>query len=250
MKAVFYRHRRRYGTRRIKAELADAGEKIGRHQIGSLMKANGLQAIQPKRFLPRTTNSNHGSLASPNLLTVVESQPTGKGQVIIGDITYLPLRNGSWCYLAVWQDKFTRRIIGWAVAARMTDELVIAAFNKALQSGSVQRNAIIHTDRGSQYVSKDFRALLKCNEMRQSMSGRGNCYDNAQAESFLSRLKTELVEDGLFETVEQTRSETFSYIDGYYNRIRKHSSLGYKSPLEFEKELKKKKERTSGSFVS
>lgn len=150
----------------------------------------------------------------------------------------------------MWQDKFTRRIVGWAVSARMTDEIVIIALEKALLGGLVRAAAIIHTDRGSQYVSRNFRALSKANKLRQSMSARGNCYDNAQAESFFARFKTELVEDGLFESVEQARSERFSSIEGYYNRVRKHSGLGYKSPLEFEKELKIKKERSSVKVVS
>lgn len=241
VKACFYPHRRRYGTRRIAAELADEGIKAGRQEVRTAMKRENLQAIQPKRFVPKTTNSAHGRLGSPNLLGATENQPQAAATVVIGDITYLPLQNGAWCYLAIWQDKFTRRIIGWAVEANMTDELVIKAFNKAVRRGLIKENAIVHTDQGSQYVSNDFRARLRAHKLRQSMSRRGNCYDNAQAESFFSRFKTELVEDGLFESVEQARSETFDYVEGYYNRVRKHSSLGNKSPLEFEKTLKIKR---------
>ena len=239
------------GTRRSKAELAaEDGSRIGRQQISRVMKEEGLRAIQPKRFVPRTTDSNHGQAASPNLLAMPENQPCQSGRVIVGDSTYLPLWSDGWCYLTIWQEKFTRRIVGWAVGARMTDELVIIALKKALLSGAVKAGAIIHTDRGSQYVSKDFRSLLRTNRLRQSMSAKGNCYDNAQAESFCSRFKTELVEDGLFESVEQARSESFDYIEAYYNRIRKHSSLGYKSPLEFEQELKIKEKGQRVSFVS
>src|SRR5215207_6167132 len=124
----------------------------------------------------------------------------------------------------------------------MTEELVIKAFEKAVAQGSVECGTIIHTDQGSQYVSNNFRALLKEIGCRQSMSRRGNCYDNAQAESFFSRYKAELLEGGVFADVSQARSETFSYIEGYYNRVRRHSSLGYKSPEEFERgsNLKKK----------
>ena len=132
----------------------------------------------------------------------------------------------------------------------MTAELVVRALAMGLRRGLVAKNAIIHTDRGSQYVSNIYRELLQRHDLRQSMSGKGNCYDNAQAESFFARYKTELVEGGLFETVEQARSETFSYIEGYYNRIRLHSGLGYLSPMEFEKQLKIKKVRSSVSFVS
>jgi len=132
----------------------------------------------------------------------------------------------------------------------MTAELVISALKKAVWKGLVQAGAIIHTDRGSQYAAKEFRLLLQQNCFRQSMSGKGNCYDNAQAESFFSRFKTELIEGGVFEDVAQARSETFSYIEGYYNRVRLHSALGYKSPMEFEMELKIKNERSKESFYS
>ena len=116
--------------------------------------------------------------------------------------------------------------------------------------GAVKAGAIIHSDRGSQYAANAFRLLLQTNCFRQSMSGKGNCYDNAQAESFFSRFKTELLEGGVFESVEQATSEVFSYIEGYYNRVRLHSSLGYKSPMEFEMELKTKNKGRSESFVS
>ncbi len=122
----------------------------------------------------------------------------------------------------------------------MTAELVISALQKAIRKGLVKAGAIVHSDRGSQYASTAFHCLLQQNCLRQSMSGKGNCYDNAQAESFFSRFKAELMEDGVFEDVEQARSEIFSYIEGYYNRVRLHSSLGYKSPIEFEMELQTK----------
>jgi transposase InsO family protein len=132
----------------------------------------------------------------------------------------------------------------------MTVQLVLDAFNRARRRGLIKRGAIIHTDCGSQYASAEYRRLLYINGYRQSMSAKGNCYDNAQAESFFSRFKTELVEGGRFESVEQARSEIFSYVEGYYNRIRRHSSLDYKSPLEFEKQLKIKNQRSKESFVS
>jgi len=212
------------------------------------MKREGLRAIAPKRFKPRTTDSKHGSTVSPNLLQNGLNAPSGKGQVLVGDITYLPLRGGGFCYLACLQDKFTRRIVGWKVSERMTAQLVTDVFLSARRVGLVNKGAIIHTDRGSQYASVDYRRLLYIGGFRQSMSRKANCYDNAQAESFFSRFKAELVENGIFESVEQARSEVFSYIEGYYNRIRLHSGLGYKSPIEFEKELKIK--QRSESFVS
>ncbi len=214
------------------------------------MKEQSLTAIAPKRFVPRTTDSKHGFGFSPNLLKELPDEPAGGGEVIIGDITYLPLSNGKWCYLATFQDKFTRRIIGWQVSERMTAQLVIDALNRARHRGLIKRGAIIHTDRGSQYASVEYRRLLYISGLRQSMSGKGNCYDNAQAESFFSRFKAELVEGGVFESVAQAKSEIFSYIEGYYNRIRRHSSLGYLSPLEFERQLKIKDQRRKESFLS
>ncbi len=131
----------------------------------------------------------------------------------------------------------------------MTEELVIKAFEKAVARDSVECGTIIHTDPGSQYVSANFRALLQAHGCRQSMSRRGNCYDNAQAESFFSRYKAELLEGGVFESVSQARSETFSYIEGYYNRMRRHSALGYKSPDEFEREINLKRKGSSSERV-
>ena len=213
------------------------------------MKEEGLKAIQPKSFTPRTTDSK-GVKASPNLLAGIELEECAVGKIVIGDITYLPLRDGKFCYLAVWQDKVTRRIIGWSIAETMTAELVISALQKAILKDLVKAGAIIHSDRGSQYASNAFRLLLQKSCFRQSMSGKGNCYDNAQAESFFSRFKAELLEGGVFEDVNQAKSEVFSYIEGYYNRVRLHSSLGNLSPMEFEAELKIKNTGGKESFCS
>lgn len=235
VKDIYWRHMRRYGSRRIAAELAAQGIKAGRYRVRRLMREQGLRAIQPRRFVPRTTVSDNRR-ASPNLLT--EVVPVEPRTVLVGDITYLPLMNGKWCYLASWQDKVSRRIVGWAISERMTDDLVIAALEKALIRGLVAKTAIIHSDRGSQYCSRNFRNLLSEHHLRQSMSGRGNCYDNAQAESFWARFKIELLEGGAFRSVDEARSEIFNYIESYYNRVRRHSAIGYLSPVEFERRLK------------
>jgi transposase InsO family protein len=245
----YFQNRRRYGTRRIQRALARSGVHLGRCKIRRLMKEQGLKAIQPKSFTPRTTDSR-GVKAAPNLLTGIKPEECAAGKIIVGDITYIRLRNGKFCYLAVWQDKWTRRIIGWSLSREMTQELVVSALKKAIGKGLVKRGAIVHSDRGSQYASNGFRLLLQQNSLRQSMSATGNCYDNAQAESFFSRFKTELIEDGQFEDMEQARSEIFSYIEGYYNRVRLHSALGYKSPLEFEMELKTKNGGGKERFLS
>jgi putative transposase len=242
IREIYWRHQRRYGSRRIRAELVAEGIKAGRYLIRKLMRKQYLRAIQPRSYVPRTTVPDNRR-ASPNLLA--EARPDKPGTVLVGDITYVPLINGKWCYLASWQDKVSRRVAGWAVSGRMTDDLVIGALEKALVRGLVAKKAIIHSDRGSQYSSNDFRNMLSEHGLRQSMSGRGNCYDNAQAESFWARFKTELLEGGAFRSVDEARSEIFSYIDCYYNRIRRHSAIGYLSPLQFEQKFKKNEARKS-----
>lgn len=249
VKDVFERHRRRYGTRRVAAEFKAEGVKAGRFAVRTQMRRLGLRAIAPRRFRPQTTDSRHAALASPNLLLEAENAPRSPREVIVGDITYLPTRGGRWSYLASWQDKFSKRIVGWAVEDSMSEELVIKAFKQAVAGGAIKAGTIIHTDRGAQYVSTNFRALLAAQGCRQSMSRRGNCYDNATAESFFSRFKAELLEDGIFECVAQARSETFSYIEGYYNRVRRHSSLGYKSPEEFERDFNNQKKGSSSESL-
>jgi transposase InsO family protein len=245
----YFENRRRYGTRRIQKALARGGIRLGRCLIRRLMKEEDLKAIQPRSFKPRTTDSR-GVKAAPNLLAAIKPEECVVGKIVVGDITYLRLRGGKFCYLAVWQDKLTRRIVGWSLSIEMTQELVISALQKAIGKELVKRDAIIHSDRGSQYASNGFRLLLEQNSLRQSMSGRGNYYDNAQAESFFSRFKAELIEGGVFEDIEQARLEIFSYIEGYYNRTRLHSSLGYKSPIEYELELKTKNGGRKESFLS
>ena len=238
-------NRRRYGSRRIAASL-----NIGRATVQKVMRRENLRAIQPRIFKPQTTDSKHGLPVCANLLQDTANAPTGQGEVFVGDITYLRLRDGKFCYLACLQDKFTRRIVGWKVSTRMTAQLVIDVFRQARRHGLIGKNAIIHTDQGSQYASVEYRRLLYIGSFRQSMSRKGNCYDNAQAESFFARFKAELVENGIFESVEDAKSEVFSYIEGYYNRIRLHSGLGYKSPMQFENELKIKNKGSRESFVS
>ena len=150
VKEVFWLNRRRYGAGRISAELKAEGFAVGRRLAGSLLKKQGLRAIRPKRFVRQTTDSKHDFGFSANLLKDEKSVPTGSGQVIGGDITYLPLRGGKFRYLATFQDKYTRRMIGWQVSERMTAQLVIDAFNRGRKCGLISKGAIIHTDRGSQ----------------------------------------------------------------------------------------------------
>jgi len=238
----YFENRKCYGSRRIKADLNRQGIRIGRYKVRRLMREEGLQAIQRKRFKPRTTDSA-GTLASPNLYKAIELKRCVAGEVIVGDITYIYLLGGRFCYLAMWQDVVTKRIVGWSLAESLEAELVISALRKAIEKGLVKPGAIVHTDRGSQYASNGFRKLLKSKGLLQSMSGTGNCYDNAMAESFFSRFKAELIEDGVFENIAEARTEIFSYIEGFYNLRRLHSGLGYQSPQEYEMNLKTKTKR-------
>ena len=202
----YFENRRRYGSRRISKALGKTGTKIGRSKVRRLMSEAGLKAIQAKAFKPKTTNSK-GTTPAPNLLANIKLEESAAGKIIIGDITYIRLRGGRFCYLAIWQDKVTRRITGWSLAREMTAELVISALQKAIGKGLVKAGAIIHSDRGSQYASGGFHRLLQQNCLRQSMSGKGNCYDNAQAESFFSRFKAELVEGGIFKILNKLASK-------------------------------------------
>jgi len=231
---VFWQNSRRYGSRRITAELREQTV-IGRHRVRRLMREQGLRAIQPRRFVPRTTDSRHGQRMSPNLLVEREIIVDRPRQVIVGDITYLPLQNGQWAYLATWMDLFSRKILGWQIASSMTAELVIEALKKAILREHLPAGLIVHSDRGGQYVDAELRKLLKQHGFEQSMTRADETYDNAYAESLFSRYKTELLEDGAFADLEQARSETFVYIEGYYNRTRRHSGLGYLSPENFER---------------
>lgn len=235
VKEVFWRHSRRYGARRIAAELKAQGCLIGRHQVRRIMREENLIAIQPKRFVPRTTDSRHGRRMSPNLL-MERAFPTAPNQVLVGDITYLPLICGGWCYLATWMDLYSRRIVGWAVSERIDEELILTAFRMVIGQRCIEPGLLVHSDRGSQYTGGKFRRLLAKYKCHQSMSRAGETYDNVFAESLFSRYKAELLESGVFADSEEARLETFNYIEGYYNRIRRHSSLGYKSPLEYEAE--------------
>jgi putative transposase len=231
---VFWQNSRRYGSRRITAELREQTV-IGRHRVRRLMREQGLRAIQPRRFVPRTTDSRHGQRMSPNLLVEREIIADRPRQVIVGDITYLPLQNGQWAYLAAWMDLFSRKILGWQTASSMTAELVIEALKKAILREHLPAGLIVHSDRGGQYVDAELRKLLKQHGFEQSMTRADETYDNAYAESLFSRYKTGLLEDGAFADLEQARSETFAYIEGYYNRTRRHSGLGYLSPENFER---------------
>lgn len=242
IRQIFDRHNRRYGWRRIQGDLADEGMQVGRYQIRSRMREQNLVAIQPKSFVPKTTQSLPYLRRSPNLLLKEKNLPTHTGEVIVGDITYLPNKEMSyskWLYLAVWMDLFSRRILGWQIERHMEESLVMSALEQGIEKADFQNRLIVHSDGGSQYGGNQFRSLLKRHGFRQSMTRKDNHYDNAFAESLFSRFKAEVLDGGTFAGLEQARLKTFEYIEGYYNTIRRHSALGNISPLEFERRLAK-----------
>ena len=195
------------------------------------MRQRGLRAIQPKTYVPKTSDGR-ADKPSANLL-LGQPLPARPGQVWAGDITFIPTAAG-WLYLAVVIDLCSRKIVGWSLAGHLRADLVADALRQALGSRRTLPGLIFHSDRGSQYGSGTFRALLRKAGMRQSMSARANPYHNAWTESFIGTLKTEMLADGSFIAHADARIELFAYIESYYNTHRKHSSLGYKTPASFE----------------
>lgn len=234
LEQLFHRHKRRYGSRRLCSALRDQGYEVGRCRVRSLMKSLTLQAIQPRSFVPKTTQTDPSKARKPNLLLELDDPPQGTREVLVGDITYVPSKAG-WLYLAVWMDLFSRRIVGWHLDNHMQAELVRDAFRKVVNKGRVISGLIVHTDGGRQYSATIFNQLLEKHECRQSMTRKNNHYDNAFIESLFSRMKTELLTDHpIFENKAEAQLKIFEYIDGYYNTHRKHSALGYLSPMQFE----------------
>ncbi len=233
IEAVFKRHRGRYGYRRIAEELSDRGVVCAPARIRRIMAQRGLHAIQPKNFVPKTSDGR-ADKPSPNLL-LHQPLPATPNRVWAGDITFIPTSAG-WLYLAVIIDLCSRRIVGWSLANHLRSELVTDALRQALGSRSV-KDTIFHSDRGSQYGSSLFRHTLLQAGLRQSMSARSNPYDNAWSESFIGTLKLEMLQDGCFENADDARTEIFEYIEGYYNTHRKHSAIGYHTPAQFEDQI-------------
>jgi putative transposase len=233
--SVFKEHSRRYGVRRVVAELQASGIKAGTYKVRKVLKEHGLKAIQPRSFVPKTTDSRHPYPISPNLL-LERPLPQRPDEVWVGDITYIPLCGGSYAYLAVWMDLYSRKIIGWHLDDNMKEALIITAFKKALMNRTVTKELIVHSDRGGQYAGSKFRKLIDPKPpVLQSMSRADNPYDNAFMESCFSRFKAELMQDGAFNNLQDAFTEIFEYIEMYYNTKRRHSSLNYQCPNNFEK---------------
>ncbi len=229
--SVFREHKRRYGARRIAVELQAAGQPCGVDRVAKLLKMQGLKAIQPKSFKPKTTDSRHTLGYSQNLL-LAAPPPDRVNRVWVADITYIPLRKGSFAYLALLMDLFSRRVVGWRLAEQMSEELVLDALQHAIRSRQPAPGLVHHSDRGGQYASHAYRPVLRRAEMRQSMSRAANCYDNAFMESCFGTIKTEL-EMTEYDHVLQARADIASYL-AYYNTERRHSALDYLSPHHFE----------------
>ena len=232
IKSIHYANYQAYGRGRMTEELKEQGIEVGPHRVARLMKENALRVVRSRKF-KRTTDSDHSHNISPNLLGG-DFEASGPDRKWAGDITYLWTGEG-WLYLAVVIDLYSRRVIGWSASRRMKKDLVIDALNKAMALRKPPEGVIFHSDRGSQYCSKEFRRLLTKHKFEQSMSGKGNCYDNAAVETFFKTLKAEMVWKIAFQTREQARKELFKYINGFYNARRRHSYLNGLSPIKFER---------------
>ena len=234
IRRVFEQSRRTYGVRRVHAQLRREGEVVNRKVVAHLMRKHGIRPKRKRRFVP-TTDSKHNLRVSRNKLKrqFITSKPN---TVWVSDITYIDTREG-WLYLATFIDLYSRKVVGWSMSERMTADLVVSAYDMARQKRGGLAPKLVHSDRGSQYASEAFRTQLK--KCKQSMSRKGNCWDNAPAESFFGALKSELVHQTVFETRKEAEMYVFEYIEIFYNNQRLHSALGYLSPNEFEQKGRK-----------
>ena len=228
---TFHQHRRRYGARRIAAEMKLQGMSCGRERVSKLLRIAGLSAIQPKSFKPRTTESKHTLGYNENLL-LDQPEPMTINQLWVGDITYIPIVRNGFAYMATLMDRFSRRIVGWSLKMDMTESLVIETLRQAIRLRQPPKDLIHHTDRGGQYAGLKYRGMIARSSMRQSMSRAGDCYDNAFMESCFGTIKNEL-QMTEYESYRDASKELTEFID-YYNTSRLHSSLGYLSPIRFE----------------
>jgi len=228
---VYNQSKQRYGSPRITAELRSKGIKISKNRIARLMKKHGIKSKVRRRY-KITTNSRRKLPVAENWVKM-KFNPVRANSLWSSDITYIRTREG-WLYLTVILDLWSRSVISWSADSFMDENLVIRTLDKAIATRGKQEGLIFHSDRGCQYASLRVRQMLKENQITQSMSSKGNCYDNAPVESFFSTLKREMVYGENFKTREEAKQKLFEYIEVFYNRKRRHSSLGYLSPLDFE----------------
>jgi putative transposase len=235
IKAVHEENRCVYGSPRVHQALLAEGEKVCENTVAKVMKHRQISAKIKKKFIPRTTDSSHAYVPAPNLLDG-EFEAKAPDRKWAADITYIPTVEG-WLYLAAVIDLCSRKIVGWSMAEHMRAELVGDALKMALGRRNPSPGLLHHSDRGVQYACEDYQCLLQSHNITCSMSGKGDCWDNAVSESFWATLKTELVHQEHYATREQARRSIFEYIEVFYNRKRLHSSLGYVSPEAFEASL-------------
>ena len=232
MEQVHAEVKERYGSPRMTAELNARGYACTVNTVADLMKTHGIRAKTVRRFV-RTTDSRHSLPVADNLLDR-QFNPDRPNAAWSADITYIPTADG-WLYLAVVEDLFSRRIVGWSMDATMTSRLVVDALDMALRRRVPEEGLLAHSDRGSQYASEHYQRLLGKHGITCSMSGVAQCWDNAPVESFFASLKRELIHHERYTTREEAKASIFEYVEAFYNRVRRHSSLGYLSPEEFER---------------
>lgn len=228
----FVRSRGRYGAPRITEELNQTGTSVSRNTVAKILRECGLFARPRRRFVPRTTDSNHPYRIAPNRLKR-RFKSDRLDAVWVGDITYIRTGEG-WLYLATLMDLFSRKIVGWSMSESINGELTCSALSMAIGARAAGPGLICHSDRGSQYACRAYQQLLKENRILCSMSRRGDCYDNAPSESLFATIKGELLDADDFQTRRQAKAAIFQYIEVFYNRKRLHSALGYQSPDQFE----------------
>lgn len=228
IKSIFEDSKQRYGAPRIHAELRERGHRISRKTVAKLMKENNLRPPRRKRRMPMTTDSKHGYGIAPNLLDR-NFEITSPDTVWLADISYIPTDEG-WLYLAAVKDLGTMEIVGWSMSQRLKSTLCEDALKMAIRNRQPPKGLIHHSDRGVQYACGEYQKLLDLHGMTASMSRKGNCLDNAPMESFFSSLKTEMVHRIRFRTRREARAALFEYIEIFYNRQRRHSSIGYRTP--------------------
>jgi putative transposase len=234
LRAVHAQTRGVYGARRMVRELRADGECVSRKWVVRLMRDGGLRATGARRFRA-TTDSNHSEPVAPNLLDR-QFRPDAPNRAWVGDITYVWSAEG-WCYVAVLLDLYAKRVVGWAMASHLRTELPLNALKRALATRRPPPGLVHHTDRGCQYASAAYQAVLRDHELTCSMSRAGDCYDNAVAESFFASLKKECLHRHAFATRTEVYDAVAAYIDGFYNPVRRHSAAGYLSPINRELEL-------------
>jgi putative transposase len=232
VRAIHTEVKRRYGSPRIYEELLDRGVACSLNTVAKLMHDNDIRAKTARKFR-NTMDSNHKRPVADNVLDR-QFNPSKPNEVWLGDITYIWTREG-WLYLAAVEDLFSRMVVGWSMADHMESRLVVDALGMAVSRRLPEEGLLAHSDRGSQYASEHYQTLLLKHGIDCSMSGKGQCWDNAPMESFFGTLKKELVYDEDYHTREQARSSIFDYIEVFYNLKRRHSALGYLSPVAFEK---------------